>query len=184
MENNSGKRAKARFNRVIVTLIAVLLLLIVMAVVLPNNAGNEMGSTGTGETTSTAPMAEMIIHSVQEQGEWIYVSTSYCDFRYPFAFSDLITVEACSEADRVALIFSAHMNETFEPLYTLWINGGEGHPAGFLSVDGQSYQMNVEFHSPRGDLVSEYLPTFYAAQETLNDVLNSMLDAGIFTYTD
>lgn len=202
MAENARKNTKEQTNLLRIVLIAVLALLVIVVVLLPGNrddggqrsgtdqpTGNDQISgtsqtTGSDQTTGAPLVDELVIHSTREEGEWVWVSTSYGDFRYPYAFAELVAVEAKTEADRVALLFSACINGKNEPAYTLWIHKGVGTPAGLLAVQDRQVMTYVQFHSPDSSLGAEDMVAFYAAQETLNDVLQSMVDAGILTYTD
>ena len=78
--------------------------------------------------------------------------------------------------------FSLSMGKK-EPVYTLWINRDQGMFAGVLKQGNKKYRVTIEMYNPREDLDETQVPTFYAVQETLNDVLQSMGASGDFVYT-
>ena len=183
--NNNKKTTRDKLQLIKVVLIVILAALIMVVVLLPQESDSDTeGTQPTQTTTMPEKVPEMVVLSIEEQGDWMCVSTSYGDFRYPFAFSDLITIEAQSADDHVALCFYANINGSAEPVFTLWLNGQYGIFAGTLTASGVAYALNVEFIEPGEDLAQEVLGGFYAAQETLNDVLDSMVDSGIFVYAD
>lgn len=206
MRRKSHRRTADRIRSQMIGLICVLSLvlavLLVIAALLPKNPADsaDVGTSGTTDTTGTtgttgttssttastpgASMAEMVVQSVEEEGQWVLVSTSYFDFRYPFAFSDLTVLEAENEQDHVALVFHALLQDTPEPVFTLWINREIGIHAGTLSAHGESYSVWVEVHEPREGLSANDVISFRAVQEILNDVLTSMVDSGAFQYRD
>lgn len=187
--NNGRKLSKKTLIIICCALVLVLVTLIVVACQLSKN--NKQDNSGQGSNTqqtsgdntdqTDGPM-EMVIHSIEEQSGVVCVTTSYCTFTYPYAFSDIVSVEAVNDGDRVGLAFSAYIKDSYEPMYNLWINGDQGVLAGNLTVEGQTYPLNLEIIEHRADLEEDYLSTFFAAQETLNDVLQSMQANGSFEY--
>ena len=194
MDRRSTRRRRAHSQKrpvwLVMTLTVVLIALIVVAVWLPSllkqdptqptdPASNPTSSTPTGGAHPES-MEELIIHSVTEQGEWMCVSTSYGDFSYPFAYSDLMVINTISEETYVAFAMCANIG-SIEGVYNIWINQAIGTYAGVLTLEGKTYPVYVEFIAPRQDLDESALPSFYAAQETLNDVLRSWAEAGFYT---
>lgn len=149
---------------------------------------------GTQNTTTTVkppetdapevpPIKELTVLSVEEQGDAVLVNTSYCTLRYPYAFSDLIGVEAVTEKDRAALKFTANISGAIVELYTLRFDHADGIPVGTLTVDGEdsSFTVTVVFAEAAQSLSQESLTTFYAVQETFNDVVVSLAENAGFT---
>lgn len=127
-------------------------------------------------------MEEIVVYAVDEREDAMYVTTSYIDFTYPYAFSDLLVIEPINQENFVGLQFSLFMGKK-EPVYTLWINRDQGMFAGVLKQGNKKYRVTIEMYNPREDLDETQVPTFYAVQETLNDVLQSMGASGDFVYT-
>lgn len=175
--NKTHGMPKNKFIVICCALALVLVLLIVAALLITHKDPED------DSTQSTEPLEKMVLHSVQEQGDVVYVTTSYGDFSYPFAFSDLIAMEPVNQGNCVGINFSAYIEGNSELAYTLWINGDRGMTAGSLRVGDQAYGVTLEIVDPREDLNEKYLSTFYAVQETLNDVLLSMEAGGNFTYS-
>lgn len=185
-EKNTGVKAMLRPNLIKIILVLIFAILILVVVLLPERAGNDEGTTQTtagSQTTSQTTasgqaLPELVIHSLEEQGEWVHVSTSYCDFVYPLAYSDLLEIDTVNNGDCVALVFMANLQDTTEPVYRLWINAKTGAYVGELTANGDTYSLYVEVIEPRQNLDSALLDSYYAAQETLNDVLQSMENSG------
>lgn len=187
MERTSGKYTKQRKiglkNLLVLILASVFVILVVVAFLLPGSSPeNPAGSDGS--PTSPNHAEDMVIHSIQEQGQTILVTTSYGTVRYPFAFSDIISVEAVTEEDRAALVFTANINDNFEPIFTLWFNGDTGIICGFMEMKEGTCPVRVEFMPVPEDLHADYLLTFYAAQESVNEVLSSLNENANYTESD
>lgn len=138
----------------------------------------------TGESTTLAPVPEgkFGIISITEDNEWVNVETTYGKFRYPFAFSDLVKVEAEDEGDSQSLEFSALIDDEYTIIYTINYNSDEGMPCGILMLD-KEIPVSVEFEEISDTLNDDWASTFYAAQETFNDVVSSMAENENFTMT-
>ena len=130
------------------------------------------------DTNKPSPTLEdtdkLIIMSIEEEGEWVILTSSYGKMRYPFAFSDVIKTEAVNYGEYSQLKFSADVSEKTVPIYTLNFNHDSGIPAGelILPVSGEKIGVSAEFFEPEG-LSEEEQSVFYAAAETFNDILDS-----------
>lgn len=167
----------------------VLTLLIMMLVRL--NADKVPESQGSGTTADTVPatteavyqLKELLVESVTEQEHDVLVVTTYGTVRYSYAFSDLIIVEAENFVDHVELKFGATIDDEVRNLYTLIFDGEEGIPIGTLQVDDDTYAVTAQFHDVSG-ISEDGMVTFYAVQETFNDVVNSLSENEGFTAAD
>lgn len=128
------------------------------------------------------PIDEMVIYTVEEQDDVMCVTTSYGAFSYPYAFSDLLAIEAVNQDSCVGLTFSVFLEGRSEQVYTLWINSNQGMRAGTLNREDKAYRVSMEIYDAREGMNEMYTSTFYAVQETLNDVLQSMAAGGDFVY--
>ncbi len=113
------------------------------------------------------------IISTTESGDWVTVKTSFISLRYPFAFSDIIAVEAYNEGLASQLRFYANIDGKKTLNYVIYFNSNEGIPCGTLKLQGE-IPVSVEFEKAPKKLSEDWLNTFYAVQETFNDVLKSM----------
>lgn len=194
MNRESSKRNRSRSqNRnlwLVVALAAVFVVLIVVAIILPSLFDQDptqppsttVDPNGSTQSTNSQPesMKELIIQSVTEEGALVLVTTTYGNFSYPFAYSDLMVINTISEDEYVAFSMCANIGDV-EPVYNIWINHAVGTYAGVLTVDGETYPVYVEFIAPRENLDSGDLQSFFAAQETLNDVFLSWAANGFYT---
>lgn len=176
-KTRTGKRNGKKFNKNLIWIAGAAAVLLIVAVCLL--MGND---TEDRSDPISGPMEKMVIHSVEEQGKLVCVKTSYGDFSYPFAFSDLVVMEPVNEESYVGLAFSAYIGGNCEPVYTLWINSDRGMTAGTLRVEDKTYSVTLEIMDAREDLDANSLSTFNAVQETLNDVLQSLAAGGNFEY--
>jgi len=149
--------------------------LVLMLVVL---AGNKIHGKKPNEGTSQ--MKELLVESVTEQEDTILVDTTYATVRYPYMFSDIMNVEAETYQDCAELVFTAEIDGKVFELYTLTFNGEEGMPVGTLRIDGETYVVTAQFHEVRG-VSDDTAVTVHAAQDTLNDVVNSLSENEGFT---
>ena len=169
---------------------AVLVLLIAVLVILGRDQAPEEVVPGT---TTEAPVTEinsnmkpLLVENVKEQGDTVTVETTYGTVKYPYAFSDLVIVEAQTFENHAVLEFKAELGGTECKLYTLTFalaRDEEGIPVGKLKVDGETYVVTAMFHDVTG-LDDDNLVTFSAVQETFNDVVNSLSDNEGFTAED
>ena len=183
---------------VCIVLGVVLALLIVLLVCLDHDKAPEMSMPENTEAAATTPTEEateeiteavpegkaLLVESVEEEEDTVIVVTTYVTVKYPYAFSDLMSVEAQTFEDHAALEFGANIGQTTYKAYTLYFNGSEeGMPVGTLQLDGETYVVTAQFHDVTG-LGKDDMTTFYAAQETFNDVVNSLAENEGFTAAD
>lgn len=192
MGKYSKKVSKQRkvLTAVIAALSAVLVLLIIVLMCLGRGEEPEKVEPGTTEGTMASTVAEevskvkeLLVESVTERDDAMLVVTTYGTVKYPYAFSDLMTVEAETFEDYAVLEFGATIGGTVHKLYTLIFNGEEGIPVGTLLVDGETYVVTALFHDVSG-IGDDGMVTFYATQETFNDVVNSLSENQGFTAAD
>lgn len=145
--------------------------------------GTTAGSVPTTTAAAEPKMKELLVESVTEEGAAVFVKTTYGMVQYPYAFSDLISVEAATFEDYAVLDFCATLEDTAVKLYTLMFNTGEGIPVGTLLVDGETFVVTAQFHDAIG-IGNDSMVTFYAVQETFNDVVNSLSENEGFTAAD
>lgn len=193
MRNRRGGRVMSKNGMMVLcgVLALVLIVLIVVAVKMgteqtPDTPDVPQTSQSVGETQIplvAGPMDEMMIDAVEEGEDAMYVTTSYINFTYPYAFSDLLVIEEVNEESCVGLTVSVFLQGRNEKTYTIWINSDRGMPVGALHRGEKTYRVSMEMYDPRENMSEVYLSTFYAVQETLNDVLQSMAADGDFVYS-
>ena len=157
----------------------VLALLIVWLACFNKTPGTDSTESTPGETT-VYNGNELLVESVKEQEDIVLVNTTYVTVKYPYAFSDLMSVEAETFEDYAVLEFGAIINDTTHKVYTLYFNGEEGMPLGTLERNGETYVVTAQFHDASG-VSEDNMITFFAAQETFNDVVNSLSENEGFT---
>lgn len=192
MGKYSKKVSKQRkvLTAVTVALSVVLVLLVIVLMCLGRGEKPEKVEPGTTEGTMAPTVAEevsnvkeLLVESVTERDDAMLVVTTYGTVKYPYAFSDLMTVEAETFKDYAVLEFGATIDGTVHKLYSLIFNGEEGFPVGTLLVDGETYVVTALFHDVSG-IGDDDMVTFYATQETFNDVVNSLSENQGFTAAD
>lgn len=190
MQNRYGTRGISKVGLIVICCILTLVLaaLIAVAVGMTTDRAQETpDETQKGNETQSdlivGSMDEMVIYAIEEREDVMYVTTSYGAFSYPYAFSDLLVIEEVNQDSCVGLIFSAFLEEKYEQVYTLWINSNQGMQAGSLHREDKTYRVSIEMYEAREDMSEIYISTYYAVQETLNDVLQSMEAGGDFVYS-
>ena len=149
--------------------------------------GNDELISPSPETSGLATDAEMEedkhhhtvyeIESIEEVGEFVVVTTSYGVFKYPYAFSDLIAIEALETGSSAQLQFFVRMEDEKNPIYTIYYNSGEGSLCGNLELsEDEKLSVWVVFADMPEGLSDDWQQTFYAVKETFNDVLFSMAE--------
>lgn len=155
----------------IVLAVVLVLMIVVLAVLLKNQ--------GPGLNTDSQ-MKELNIQSITEQEDTMVVLTTYGTVKYPFAFSDILSVEAKNFDSYASLEFSVLIDEKSVLLYALLFNGTEGMPVGTLQVDGETYEVTSQLYDAE-DVSDDDMVTIYAVQETFNDVLSSLSENSGYT---
>jgi len=130
----------------------------------------------TKDPAEAAVMPELKIEATSESGSWIVVETTYGEVRYPYAFSELISVNATSSKDSAHLQFVAEINGEDVVVYTIYYNEEIGSRLGEFDLGGEVGRVSVSvvFETASDLIPEEWLSTFYATQETFNDVLTSI----------
>lgn len=138
-------------------------------------------TSGSEETTYVEPPALELL-SVSERGEWMLVETTYGFFRYPTAFSDFLAPEVIDQGTSARLQFIAQIAEQSLVVYTIHYNEVTGNRCGTLklSADTKEIPVYVSFSEANDAIPADWLDTFYAVQETFNDVLSSMAEDSRF----
>lgn len=126
-------------------------------------------------------LKELTVNAVLEQENQVRVQTSYGTVCFPFAFSDVIQVEAKNLGSAAALCFYAKIDGDTHKLLTLWFNRDEHIPIGSLLVDGKEVSVTAELFDVPFGLDQGERNTFLAAQECFNDIVVSLYEIEGFT---
>lgn len=167
------KRKKEIKKRKMITAVIAVALVIVSVV-----AGVCIGrSTASDDNSPTQRIGKNLsILSITESGDWVTVKTSYITFKYPFAFSDIIEVEAFNDELTSQLRFYSEIDGKRILNYSINFNSEEGIPCG--TIKGK-IPVSVMFKEAPKKLSDEWRSTYDAVQETFNDVLKSMEENGM-----
>jgi hypothetical protein len=164
-------------NGLIITCIVLLVVLLgLVCVMLGLEAGEGLRKPNSSSSSAagvTVPVKKLQILSVEEQTDYMIVTTTYCAVKFPYAFSDIIGVKAETCGNYAKMDFTATVGENEVMLYTLFFNKATGIPVGTLMVDGTTYTVTAEIYD-MDQINDEYRLTFQAAQETINDVIVSL----------
>lgn len=136
------------------------------------------------ETTQapTEPV-KLAIDVIEEQGDMMVVETTYCQLKYPFAFGDLIEVECINSGDTEALVFSVKLDLSSYRMFTITFGQTEGILLGTLLTPNAEEPVPVYADLGQIDenLPENFVNTFYAAQESFNDVIGALMENENFT---
>lgn len=129
-----------------------------------------------GEQPTRGDLKELTVGEFVREQETMVVRTSYADVAFPYAFSDLIGVEAVNKQNAAGLTFTVTINKQTHKLYTLWFNAEAGDTAGSFDLkDGfEPVRVSVVFYPVSEELSEDDRTTFKVTQETVNDVLDYM----------
>lgn len=165
-----------------VTLALCVLMMALMFVGCKGDKDNNDDPADTSVTVSTA-LPELKIESVSESGSWVIVETTYGEVRYPYAFSEVMSVNAISNDNSAQLQFATKIESTDVVVYTIYYNEEIGSKLGEFDLGGETGKVSVSvlFESASSSIPEDWLTTFYATQETFNDVLGSMCEDVRFT---
>lgn len=133
-------------------------------------------------------MPELVVGQITRRDSVMVVDNSYLYLAYPYAHSEHISVVAVNQGNATALEFRARTSTMDEVLYTIWFNGTQEHwkhdldsisntdqVGAFDPGDGMgAVPVTVLFYKASADLSENDRGTFLAAQETFNNVLQSM----------
>ena len=204
-ENNTEK--KGGFPLWILLVVAVAAIAIVLAVTLTggNNDDTDSGSdtslsqqteassdaqedtqsedTDIAQSQTTETVAEPVLEilSSEEVGEYVFVTTSYGTFRYAFAFSDLVNIQTVTEGESETLMFYIMIGDTGAKLFTIRFDDTGAIKLGSVTVsDGTVRSVTADVYSAPDSLDADGRNTYYAAQETFNDVVSSLQENANF----
>lgn len=143
-------------------------------------------TTGVPETTAATEeptKPQMSVDSIEEQGDMMIVNTPFFQLKYPFAFADLIQVEAVDNGEVAELHFSAKLDLSEYRLFSLTFGGTGDILLGTMVLPQYDAPVQVYATLYRIDetLSSDFVNTFNAAQECFNDVMMSLMECEGFT---
>ena len=175
-----------------------LALLLTMGTVLAVSAGCGSDKENIEEQTGsqTEQMETEVIPEVQtfpnfeilsevEDDVWVNVETTYGAFRYPAAFSDIMKISASTNENGAQMQVLLSTGKEDLVAYTLYYNeeNDTAITCGKLKLNEEMNEMNVSvvFEGAPESLSADWLTTFYAVQETFNDVIFSLAEDSRFT---
>lgn len=139
-------------------------------------------SKKTPPTPSAAPGGDSGLS--EPVNEDVQIETPYCTMTIPFAFTDLVAVEHTEGDNMDSYAFSVQLEDRSVPVYTIhFVKGSadQGELFGTLKTDDGDVQITFEANDPDESLQGEDLEAFYTAQETINDVFQSLQAVSGFT---
>ena len=184
MENKERRHHRSQRKKqkklIITCWVLATVLLVLVSVVVGNYVWKsymvpEASTSTNGGNQSVAEIQKLEITSSVQDGDRMLVSTTYGTVYYSAAFSDMIYVEAGNHGNYTQLDFKVVINGETKPIYSLLFERNSGIPVGTLTVNGNRYMVTAVIHSPEGVGEADRL-SFYAAQETFNDVMNSLAE--------
>ncbi len=198
-EKNMTKIFVAVFVGIIVVLLAVIIIMLAAKNAGgPDDSGDDGTPTGSGGSEVTDPpigsvplrndidIPELKIDSIEEQNNDVVIITTYCTLRYPSAYYELIKADAYYGDGTGCIIFSADVGGRYDTVYTLLFNSEDGIDLGTLKLEGadEPIRVSVFFYDAPESVTGDALTVFYAAQETFNDISNSLEENEGFTSFD
>lgn len=188
-DNTAASGWKGKGN-LIGCLAAVVALVVVLTVFLSGKTPEDQEQTesiqsSASEDASSDPAQTRLPGlelTVEQEGQMMVITTSYCVLKYPFAFSDVIRVTAENQADQAALLFCAWLNNTEYPMFSIVFDGNGGILVGTLKLDdGTVVSVTAQLFEADEAMEPDMLKSFYAVQETINDIIQSLAENEHFT---
>ena len=167
---------------VIAALLAVIVVLLVLLIGNLEKPQPPVDQDKNPSTEVTQPSEPQEIHleieKVEEQADVVVVTTNYCEIKYPYAFSDLVKVEAVNDDGIMSLLFVAQIEESKIKLYELFLGGEKGMHIGSLTLSQGQGPVDVYavIYEADANVNADNRITFIAAQETFNDVMVSLME--------
>lgn len=173
-------RKKKKDNKILWIAAAVAVVVLIAVIWLLAGSGDELPQ---GYDPDRGPLRELTVNAQTRDAERLVIDTSYMQLEYPYAFSDLIQVEALNQGNQTGLAFTAKIAGADRKLYTLWFNGRDGEKVGAYDLrDGEKpVIVTLTFYTPAAELQGDDRITFFATQETVNDVMAAMKRDSHFT---
>lgn len=143
---------------------------------------NAQEITDSVSTETEAPAESTLPLPVNED---MTIETPYCAMSIPYAFSELVSVEENKTATAASYTFRAELENEPVPVYTIHFvptaSETEGNAFGTLKTDDGQIRVLFEAYEPDESLSEDDLESFYSAQETINDVFQSLRELPGFT---
>ena len=176
-----NRRKQRRLNGKLIVIAVAVVAVLVGAVCLLWPRGED---SSVAYDPNRGPLKELTVGEENRRGETMVVDTSYLPVEFPYAFSDLIRIHPINQDHQTALSFCALIAGEEQELFTIWFNGKDGQMVGTFDLkDGKKpVPVTLVFYSPDASLQGDDRVTFFATQETVNDVLNAMKLQDGFTY--
>ena len=139
----------------------------------------------TEPTDPTEPTRKLLtIDRIEEVGDTVVVTTSYGQLKFPYAFTDMIKVEAINDdvLNSATLLFYLQINEKHCNLYAVTFGGEGSDPVGAMDL-GEGLEpvlVYVNVYGQPSGLTDGERQAFIATQETFNDVMTSLQEGENF----
>lgn len=132
----------------------------------------------TTAPTEALEKVQLAVDSIEEQGDLMIVNTPFCTLKYPFAFADLIQVEALNSGDAQELVFSAKLDLSAYRLFSIAFGGSGDILLGTMMLPyGEApVEVYATLYQIDETLSADFVNTFNAAQECFNDVMVSLME--------
>lgn len=169
-------RNKRSLIMVCLGLAAILLILIAILFIVGDNqkdSNKESTPQTSNVETATGHMDELELLSVETVDSSVVITTNYGTMRYSAAFVDIMQVEVENLDACAQLVFSVLIDGAWHKIYALMINVKDELLVGHWTIGDTVYPVSAILYAPEGIRDDELL-TFYAAQETFNDIMFSL----------
>jgi len=173
--------------------VALLAVIVLLAAILINNNDDpaaevivheENGTQVLNETpaqSESAKTPELRLNAHTEKGDIVEIDTTYCTLSFPFAYSDLVEEELVDNSERTAIDFYAVLGNERYPIYTVSFCAEGDIVLGTLQLDGWDCEVRASIAAEATGLEGDDMISFHAAQETFNDIWNSLVANENFT---
>ena len=155
----------------------------------PTAAPTEPTTSPTEPTTAPTEPTEptqkrLTIDKIEEVGDTVIVTTSYGQVKFPYAFADMIKVEAINDdvLKSATLLFYLQINDKHCNLYAITFGGEGSDPVGAMELgeNAEPVLVYVAVYGQPSGLTDGERQAFIATQETFNDVMTSLQEGENF----
>ena len=171
--------------RNIVLMLLVCVVLVVLSVTITVFVTSKISTTENVPEKIVQEDTKLQILSTVEEDESIVVETTYGKFGYPKAFMDVMAVETAVVSGDECLKFISYLDGIPADVYTIYFDSNNGSICGHQVLPGdKKVNVSVVFADAPDQISDDWKTTFYAVQETFNDVIVSMAEDSRFTVAE
>lgn len=177
---------KKKTNALVILCVTIVLIIMIIIGSVLDKKNSKADETGDVPPSVLTNVPEFTINSSFEDNDCIVLETTYGDFRYSKSLTDIICFETSNTGNFSQLDAFVVINEKKVLAYTIYFNKNKGTYCGIFNLNEnyKSIAVYITFEQLSSSIPAESENSFYAVQDTVNDVISSMRENGTFVYVD